>query len=238
MSFTSGVTPREGSAAAPRDPLLGWPRWAHLRKACWLALGTALIFALVYGGADWLTGFRARRHVHLPFELGIPFVPAMVVPYLSLNGLFLLAPFILRTSRELRALAVALVATILAAGLGFLLLPAELGFPEPTQPELGRWRALFDVADGLNLRYNLVPSLHVAMSMVCVAAYAARSGPLGKIVFWYWGLAITVSTVLLHQHHLLDVATGLLLAGAVNRWVHRSWCTQTLRSKPAATLVP
>lgn len=87
----------------------------------------------------------------------------------------------------------------------------------------GKWQGLFDVADGLNLRYNLAPSLHVALAVVCVAAYAARRGLPGKILFWSWGLTISASTLLIHQHHLLDVATGLLLAWVVYRTVYRAW---------------
>jgi membrane-associated phospholipid phosphatase len=201
-----------------RPALFAWPGWRHLYEALLLSLGVLVLFSVVYGGADWVTGYRDRHWVHLPFELKIPFVPAMVLGYMSMYGLFAMAPFILRTRRELRALAATLAAAIVLGGICFLLYPAELAFSEPT--DLGVWRGLFTIADQINLRYNLVPSLHVALSLVCVDIFARRSGQLGAIVFWSWGLAISASTLLLHQHHLVDVATGVILALGVNRTVY------------------
>jgi membrane-associated phospholipid phosphatase len=198
-----------------RLPLFAWPGARHLSEMAILSVAVLLLFMLVYGGADWVTGFRERHHVHLPFELQIPFVPAAIVGYMSLYGLFAIAPFILRTRCELRALAATLATAIVIGGICFLLFPAELAFPEPT--DLGEWQKLYAVADLVNLHYNLVPSLHVALAIICVDLFARRAGRLGALIFWIWGAAVCASTVLLHQHHLVDVVAGLVLALAVNR---------------------
>jgi len=196
-----------------RVPFLAWPGWAHLRYAALLSLANALWFALVYGGADALTRRRTWRvPVHLPGELRIPFIPAMTVFYMSLYVLFVLAPFILRTRREVRALVCTLALVIAAGGMGFLLFPAELAFAPPSEGELGPWADLYHLADALNLTYNLVPSLHVAMSVVCVAIFSPRAPEAGKLLLWSWAVLIAASTLLIHQHHLLDVVTGWLLA--------------------------
>ena len=111
-----------------------------------------------------------------------------------------------------------LAVAIVGGGICFLLFPAESAFPEPTV--LGNWQGLYAVADFINLRYNLVPSLHVTLTVICVDLFARRAGTVGALAFWGWGLAVSASTVLLHQHHLLDVATGLVLALGVNRLVY------------------
>ena len=80
--------------------------------------------------------------------------------------------------------------------------------------------AAFAFADQLNLRYNLVPSLHVAFAAICALAYARARGAAAALVFGTWAAAIAASTVLLHQHHLVDVATGLALAA----WAERRSC--------------
>jgi membrane-associated phospholipid phosphatase len=201
-----------------RAPLFAWPGARHLGEMVILSAAVLLLFTVVYGGADWETGFRERHHVHLPFELQIPFVPAAVVGYMSLYGLFAIAPFILRTQHELRALAGTLAAAIVVGGVCFLLFPAELAFPEPT--DFGEWKGLYAIADVINLRYNLVPSLHVALTIICVDLFSRRAGWMAALAFWAWGAALCASTVLLHQHHLLDVAAGLVLALAVNRTVY------------------
>ncbi len=196
-----------------RAPFLAWPGWAHLRYAALLSLANALWFAFVYGGTDALTSHHNwRLPVDLPGELRIPFIPAMTVFYMSLYALFLLSPFILRTRREVRALVRTLALVIAAGGIGFLLFPAELAFAPPGEGELGAWAGLYHLADALNLTYNLVPSLHVAMSVVCVAIFAPRAPEAGKLLLWSWAILIAASTLLIHQHHLLDVVTGWLLA--------------------------
>lgn len=200
-------------AAQSSAPFLAWPGWPHLRYAAALSAANALWFALVFGGMDFLTAHRTFRvPVHFPAELSIPFVPVMTVFYMSLYLLFLMAPFVLRTRREFRAIVVTLAVMILCAGIGFLLFPANLAFPQPREEDLGIWAALFHLADWLNLTYNLLPSLHVAFAVACVAIYAPRASAMVRTALWSWAAMIAASTVLIHQHHVLDVATGWLLA--------------------------
>jgi membrane-associated phospholipid phosphatase len=195
------------------QPFLAWPGWAHLRYAALLSLANTLWFVLVYGGMDSLTARRSFRvPVHFPAELAIPFVPAMTLFYMSIYLLFWMAPFVLRTRREFRALVITMAAAIFCGGIGFLLFPADLAFAPPREEELGMWAGMFHLADKLNLTYNLLPSLHVAFAVICVAIFSARAPATGKVLLWIWAAMVAASTVLIHQHHLLDVATGWLLA--------------------------
>ncbi len=145
----------------------------------------------------------------------------MTVFYMSLYLLFVLAPFVVRTRREFRALVATMAVLILGSGIGFLLVPAELAFPPPSEGELGIWAGLYHCADRLNLTYNLVPSLHVAFAVVCVAVFSPRAPRGIKILLWSWALLIAASTVLIHQHHILDVISGWLLALVCVRAVFR-----------------
>ncbi len=205
-----------------REPFLAWPGWAHLRVA-WLQ--TALVsagFAFVFLGANELTARRALRvRVHLDVELQLPFIPAFTLIYMSLYALFLAAPFVLRTRREITTLALAQAACILVGGICFLLIPGQLAYPPPTDAQLGLWQPLFQFADRLNLDYNLVPSLHVALSVACIELFASHAARTGKLCLRGWGLLIAASTLLTHQHHLVDAVTGYLLALAVVRCVRR-----------------
>ena len=194
-------------------PFLAWPGWAHLRYAALLSFVNTLWFVLVYGGMDSLTARRSFRvPVHFPAELAIPFVPAMTLFYMSIYLLFWMAPFILRTRREFRALVISMAFAIFCSGIGFLLFPADLAFAPPREEDLGIWAGLFHFADKLNLTYNLLPSLHVAFAVICIAIFSARAPVAGKVLLWFWAAMVAASTVLIHQHHLLDVATGWLLA--------------------------
>jgi len=221
MEVAAGEEKRKNSK--PLNPFLAWPGWSHLRYAAALSIANSLWFAFVYCGADSLTAHRSLRvPVHFAAELRIPFVPAMTVFYMSLHLLFLMAPFVLRTRREFRAAIWTLAIVVACAGIGFLVFPAALAFAPPREDELGIWAGLFHFADRLNLTYNLLPSLHVALGVACVAMYSPRAPRTGKIVLWIWMLLIAASTVLTHQHHVLDAVTGWLLGVASVKTVFRT----------------
>src|SRR3954466_1337134 len=75
------------------------------------------LFLVVYVGTNWFTGRRAHvPSVYFEWERHIPFVPAMIVPYMSIDLFFIAAPFIVRTDREGRTLAARITAAILIAG--------------------------------------------------------------------------------------------------------------------------
>ena len=208
-----------------REPFLGWPGWPHLRYAALLSLANTLWFLIVYGGADLLTARRGLRvPVHVPAELRIPFVPWMTVFYMSVYGLFLLAPFVLRTRRELRPAILSMAVAIAVSGVCFLLFPAELAFAPVEEEQLGIWTGLYRIADRLNLTYNLLPSLHVAFAVICAASFSPRAPRPIRLALWLWVTLIAASTVLTHQHHVLDAVTGWLLALA---------CVRALPSRPA-----
>jgi len=221
---TGATTAATAADTAPGPPpFLAWPGWAHLRHAGWLSLANALWFTAVFHGADALTARRSFRvPVHLAAELRIPFVPAMTVAYMSIYLLFVLAPFVLRTRQELRAAVATLAVITLAGGIGFLLFPAEVAFPPPPESALGIWAGLYHFAADLSLTYNLLPSLHVALSVACVAMFSPRASPKGSVALWAWAALIAASTVLIHEHHILDVVTGWLLAVACVRAVYRT----------------
>jgi hypothetical protein len=205
-----------------RRPHFAWPGKPHLARTRLLTILVAAWFGIVFVGANWITAHRLTRvRVHLDAELDIPFVPAFTVVYMSIYLLFAAAPFVLRTPREITRLAAAQTITISLAGIGFLLIPAQLAYAPPTNAQLGLWKPLFVFADRLNLDYNLVPSLHIALAVVCVEMFVVHAGTAGKILWRSWAGLIAASTLLTHQHHVVDAVTGYLLALAVVKWMSR-----------------
>ena len=204
----------------PTEQFWGKPSWPLIRYTTVLAIANSVWFGLVYGGADILTHHRTLRvRVDFSWEQHIPLVPAASLIYMSIYLLFVAAPFVLRRREEIRALVLTLMTVTGIAGICFLLLPAESAYPPPQN--LRAWAGLFSFADWLNLRYNMLPSLHVALSVVCIACFAARAPAAGKMLLWLWAAALCASTLLTHQHHVLDVVTGFGLALAGYRFVYR-----------------
>ncbi len=205
-----------------REPFFAWPGWPLVGYALLLGTAQSLWWTLIYVGANTLTSLhRYRLRVDVEFEQHIPFVPALALAYLSINFIFLLAPFVLRTWRELTALTLTLAAVTGVAGIGFLLVPATVAFPP--EADAGLWAGPRAIAKNVALTYNLVPSLHVAMSCVTLSAYGTRCRRLGNSILAAWGGSIALSTLLTHQHHLIDVVTGLILAWLGRRFIYNRW---------------
>jgi membrane-associated phospholipid phosphatase len=212
----------------PREPLWHWPGWPRLARFALLGLAVGVVFEVVFAGADWITSQHSYRvRVHLDAELHTPFVPAAVLGYMSIYLLLWSPAFILRTPRELDALAATLVAVILAAGVCFLSVPAEVVFPALPE-DLGMWDGLVRGAKAVALQNNLVPSLHVALSVVCITLYARQAPLLGRMLLWAWAVAICICTMLLHQHYLADVVTGFALGVMGVRLVFDRWVPPNL----------
>src|SRR5262249_38786418 len=64
------------------------------------------------------------------------------------------------------------------------------------------------------LEYNCVPSLHVALAATAGWFYLKVGGALWRFFVCAWVAAIVASTLLGHQHHLVD-----LVAGAALTWI-------------------
>jgi len=175
----------------------------------WAAALTAL-FAAIYGSLNWLTAQREHRlQLWFDWELAIPLVPWMVWPYLSLVASFFLPMFALDATR-IRALCRRLAFATVVSGLAFLLFPAELGFVR-ADPVAGH-DAAFRFIHALDLPHNLAPSLHVSFSLVLLLTLRSASPSWLRAGFDVWLALLIASVLFTHQHHVLDVAGGMLVA--------------------------
>ena len=186
----------------------------HRRLAWGLALGG--LFFLVYGPVNYLTAsLSGVPSLHLPWEWMIPFVPEMILPYLSIDLLFVVSFLMARSDRELRRHALRVATAILLSGALFLLFPLRFGFERP--PVEG-WTAPLVALLGLDLPFNQCPSLHVSLALILWppirnGVRRMADGP-GHRLLAGWFLLIGASPLLVYQHHLIDILGGLL-AGAL-----------------------
>ncbi len=216
----------------------GWPGGKNLAYA-YLVLGPVLLawFVFVFAGADYLVGQHSFRvPLYFQWELTIPLVPAMVLVYNSLHVAYSIAPFILRTRPEMNALALVWILITGLGGIVFLIVPFQVGYETPADEALGPWRTLYHLADNANLTYNAFPSLHVAWFIVCMDVYSGKATHVGKLLLRLWGVAMMLSTVFTHFHHVADVAGGFVLALFGSRvsypWLLHRFQRQAQLSRP------
>jgi membrane-associated phospholipid phosphatase len=173
-----------------------------------------VLFVIGYGGANWLAGQRdSPARVYWDGELEIPFIPQMIWVYLSINLLFLLPVFCLRTA-ELHLLGRRMIAATLIAVAVFVAMPTALGFARPGQP--GDASIALELLYALDQPFNCMPSLHVAYSTLIILAVGRGNRPGLKLLFGGWLALITASTLLIHQHHLIDIAAAHLMIGVIH----------------------
>lgn len=201
-------------------PLLRWPSAAGWSIFFGRGALLVLLWIAVYGGADLLAARHEYRvRVHFDFELGMPFWPQFAAAYLSLLPMLWLSPFVLHQQERLRRFAADLAWLIAISGIGFVLLPATPAYPAPAVSAGSP--AIFQVADRLNLDFNMLPSLHVGMAVLCAATYSRQAGKVATAGFWIWAFAISASTLVTHQHHVADVVAGAAVAGSIAYWSGR-----------------
>jgi len=188
-------------------------------KALLASAGLSILFLVVYGGCNWVTSQRSNVGTfYFEWERQIPFVPFMILPYMSIDLFFVAAPFLCRTEHELSILAKRIAFGIAVAGICFLLFPLRFAFPRPHAD--GWLGAIFDWFRGLDAPYNLLPSLHAALMLFLVDVYFRHTRGLSRAAIIAWFSLIAVSPVLTYQHHVVDIAGGFVLA-ACCFWLFR-----------------
>ncbi len=178
-------------------------------EAILLSIGMSLLFILVYGGCNTLAAELTQPGTcFFSWELDIPFVPALVVPYLSID-LFFVASFLVCDEIELRTHARRIALAILIAGLVFFLFPLTVGY---SRPDVSGWTgSLFRFLWAFDKPHNLVPSLHVALASLLWPVFARHTKGGLRLLVHVWFTLIIASPLLTFQHHLLDVTTGAML---------------------------
>ncbi len=200
-----------GLSPPPNDqqPLFAVPSGSQLLATLLAAILLSVLFGVVYGGADYVTGLRASHiRIDFAFEQNVPFVPELSLLYSSLYLIFLAVPFVVRSKRQLWLYVRMMASITCVAGMCFLLIPARLAFTLPVDGS--RLPVPFQIADWLNLTYNLCPSLHVAYAAFHAEVFRHQK-PGRSWLFHTWAVAIALAAWLTHQHHLIDLVFGYLL---------------------------
>ena len=186
-------------------------------KALVASAGLSILFLIVYGSCNWITSRRENvGTIYFEWERGIPFMPLFILPYMSIDLFFIVAPFLCRSDRELSVLAKRIATAIIVAGVCFLVFPLRFAFHRPHA--VGWLGALFDWFRGMDAPYNLLPSLHAALLLILISVYFRHTRGLVRIAIMAWFVLIALSPVLTYQHHVIDIVGGFVLA-AVCFWL-------------------
>lgn len=166
----------------------------------------------IYLGTNEIAAQRISFYqLYFEFEREIPMVPWMIHIYNSFHILLFMNFLIIKNPLKIKAIAISLISSSAIASVFFLLFPAELGFSRTEN--IQGYEFWYDALHWLDHPHNLVPSLHITFSALSTYVISTEIGSVFlKLIFLTWFLLICSSIVLVHQHHLIDIVSGFVLA--------------------------
>lgn len=187
-------------------------RPAFKEKALW-SLVMGLFFFLVYGGSNEIAALTAPHPSFFwTWEKHLPFVPELIVPYMSSDIVFVLAFLAAPTRDALQRLALRNGLAIGISAAIFLAFPLAFSFE---RPDVTGWPAFLFQLLSVDKPYNQFPSLHVSLGFIAWHALTNRMRAVPKAITSIWFVLILLSTVLVYQHHAIDLIGGAAVAAFV-----------------------
>ena len=163
----------------------------------------------------------------------IPLVPVFAVAYLSLIpfiGASLLA-MTLFSARVYRSPAFSMIAAWLISYAFYFFLQSYVD--RPVVPGNDVFSSLVRSIYASDAPYNDFPSLHTSLSMIIAIQWWRIDRRIGVPVA-VWTALIVVSTTLVHQHYLADVALGIVVAVVSSAVFLRTWGAPRRRAQAGA----
>jgi membrane-associated phospholipid phosphatase len=179
---------------------------------------------LVCGGLYLITNsiadsFQSYHRIFMEWEKDIPQVPWMIIFYDSYFLLILLNFILVKSPRKIRSFSITMMANSAIACTIFLLFPGEMGFSR--NDNIHGFTKLFEALHAIDKPHNLYPSLHIALSTISAyVLFNLTKQKLLHVLLILWVLGISLSVILVHQHHLFDIATGFVLAWLTLKFVY------------------
>lgn len=195
-------------------PAARFERWlsdgdGSLRKGRFLLVlaGIYALFSATYVPINLFSVGRRAYSPYLPGEERLPFLP--IFEYLYVLTFFVPAALIVtvRSYERFLRLARALGIALIVAYSTYLLFPVYLERPPLEVSSLHTWLLSLQYLDK---PYNHLPSLHVTLSWLAVhSAQLSRGSRIGLGVL---ASGISISTLFVKQHFIVDVVAGYALA--------------------------
>lgn len=189
-----------------------WRLWP--RSLFWL-LFLGPFFFVSYGLAN---DFAARQPAvgSIVFDWErqwMPFVPMLMLPYLSIDVFYALSLFLIRSADELHRHALRLLSATVISVTCFFLHPLRFAFVRP--PVDGFNGRLLEMLTQFDKPFNQAPSLHISLLILLWTHYASHARGRARWLLHGWFALIGLSVPLTWQHHMFDVIAGTFVGFSI-----------------------
>jgi len=190
-------------------------------STCWIGLAFGLCFVIIWTISHELSGMQANRyHLHFQWESNIPFQWWAVPIYFSLDIAIPFFPLLFRNWKAAISPVATLLAQTMIAAPFFIFIPIQTSYQNNLDG--GIWgEVLFNPLGIPNIStWNHAPSLHVAYVFTIAWILGKNARRSQMVLLNIWALLVSLSTMLVHEHHLICVITGFLLFFATTSTVY------------------
>jgi membrane-associated phospholipid phosphatase len=179
------------------------------RERVFLLLILSIALTIMYFGAHMLAQDKPPRIIYWDPVWHLPFINAFIVPYLSL---FIMPFFFFATAAQRnffrRWIATVLITAFVSVWF-FVFWPLFLPLPPLSDDNLFSW--LTALTYTMDVRGNFFPSQHVILAFLMAFALG-HERPNWRRPMLFWASIISISTVFVRQHYVIDVVIGLIMA--------------------------
>ncbi len=189
----------------------------------------ATYFFTAYGYSNFITSQTSSVHsFFFRWEQDIPFIPWMIVPYMSSDLIFVLCFLLLKEKSDVRLLAKQIAFLISVSVICYFIFPLKMAFHRPETAQ-SIWHGWYSVLNN-DLPFNQCPSLHVSQGLLFWRLLThITTGKLKPFIIYIWFTLIMTSTLTIYQHHFIDILGGIALGlvafilfpGLPNKTAHR-----------------
>ncbi len=181
-----------------------------IQSFLWMII-SYLIFIFFYKAAGiYASNLESVPSFHFPWEKNIPFIPWLVIPYMS-SGIFFVVIFLLcKTKESLWILAKQINSITIISSITFFIFPLKFAFEKP-EIKNSFLSIFFQFLERMDNSFNQCPSLHISYAVLFVIVFQKEIKSKIKYIFHIWFLLMGLSTVFIYQHHIIDIIFALLL---------------------------
>jgi hypothetical protein len=171
-----------------------------------------VLWAIVWFGSAWLSSFWPQR-MELALDLERTAEPHdwMIPVYASYDLVAAFLPLFCRGWRDYAVLGGTILLQTLVACTIYVVLPQRLAFSTTDTGAVWDWLSGMTNLPHPGL-YSYAPSMHVAGAIAIGMFFAPRLGRTAMLALWTWCVAVIASTWMVQEHHLADIASGIVLA--------------------------
>lgn len=179
-----------------------------LQSFLWMSLSYIIFLFLYEIAGKHSSALESVSSFYFVWEEDIPFVPWMVIPYVSSGIFFICVFFICKTKESLYILVKRINFITMISTVSFFIFPLKFAFEKPEVKNIF-FNFFFQFLERMDTDFNQCPSLHISYAVIFTIVFYREIKSKVKYLFCVWFFLMGLSTIFIYQHHVIDVIFSL-----------------------------